>query len=135
MEKYIYDESNGLTYELIGDYYYPMFEVPPAEERYIGKWGERRWKYLKENKKILFRSMVTSMTLDSHLADIEEEAEAMYERLEKKMKEREGVTEQLKKDDMFEWVRKMNSIKNRAEEIVNNEIIYCQKAQGKLNKR
>ena len=125
MKKYIVDENNKLTYELIGDYYFPVFEVPPEEKRYIGKWGERRWKYLKENKKRLFRSMLTDMTLHSHIADIEEEAEVMYERIENEMKEKEGVTEQLKKDDMFEWVKRMNSIRNRAEEIVNTELIYC----------
>ena len=124
MEKVIYDEKNGLWYELQGDYYIPCLKVPEQEEKPIGIWGQRRLQYLKQHHKILYTNLLISGKLSDHLADINEQAEDMFSRIIKQMAEREGVTEQLKANDQMAWVGRMNNIRNRATEIVNTEIIY-----------
>ena len=125
MEKYKFDENNGLRYELQGDYYLPCLELPEEEQAYIGIWGQRHRRYLKKHHRVLYGNLLTSGKLNSYLADINQRAEEMFERIVKQMAEREGVTEQLKAANSMEWVRKMNSIRNRAVEITNSELIYA----------
>ena len=124
MEKYKYDESNGLWYELQSDYYLPCLKLPEEKHQPIGIWGQRHHEYLRRNKRIILSSLQISGELTSYLADIDQQAEEMFERLVKQMAESEGVTEQLKAADQMEWVRQMNSIRNRVTEIVNSEIIF-----------
>ncbi len=125
MEKYIYDEKNGLWYELNGEYYIPCIELPEEERRSVGKYGRMRKRYLKEHRKALYTNLLTSCKLWTHLADIEEEAQDFMEYTVREMAKAEGVTEALKATDQMEWVRRMNSIRNRAEEILFREVIYA----------
>lgn len=125
MEKYIYNEQNGLWYELQGDYYLPCLKLPEEPEVHIGIWGQRHRRYLKRHRRALYTSLLTSGKLNSHLADINRQAEELFSRLVKQMAEAEGVTETLKADDPMEWVGRMNNIRNRATEIINTEIILC----------
>ena len=124
MEKYKYDENNGLWYELQGDYYLPCLKLPVEEQVHIGIWGQRHLNYLRENKRVLLSSLQSSDKLNGYLADIDSQAEKMFKQLVKQMADREGITEQLKADDQIAWVCRMNNIRNRATEIVNSEIIY-----------
>ena len=124
MDKYIFDEKNGLWYELQGDYYLPCLKLPEKGQQ-IGIWAQRHRRYLKENRKVLYAELLTSGKLNGYLADIDHEAEKMFERLVKQMAEAEGITEKLKADDMMTWVGKMNGIRNRATEIVNAELIFA----------
>ncbi|WP_285946233.1 TnpV protein [Thomasclavelia cocleata] len=125
MDKYIYDESNGLWYELQGDYYIPCLTLPTEKEyKPIGLWGQRHKRYLQEHKRTVYISLLTSGNLNSYLADINEQAENMLCRLVKKMATKEKVTEQLKAENQMLWVQLMNNIHNRAMEVVNSEIIY-----------
>ena len=125
MEKYITDERTGLKYELVGDYYLVVGDDEPEEDQPIGVWGQRHLRYLKEHRRVRYANLLTSGKLNSYLVDIDRQAEEMFERLVKQMAEREGVTEQLKATDSMEWVRKMNSIRYRAVEITNSELIYA----------
>ena len=125
MEKVIYDEKNGLWYELQGDYYIPCLTVPVQEERPIGIWGQRHLRYIKKERKALYRELLTSGKLNTYLAEINEKAEDRMLLLTKQMAEREGVTEQLKAEDQNLWVQRMNNIWDRATEIVNHELIYA----------
>ena len=124
MEKVIYDEKNGLWYELQGDYYIPCLKLPEEEQQPIGIWGQRHLRHIKQNRKVLYLNLLTSGKLNGYLADIDKQAEEMFSRLVKQMAEREGVTEQLKADNQMEWVSRMNNIRNPATEIINKEIIY-----------
>lgn len=125
MEKYKFDENNGLWYELQGDYYLLCLELPEEEQVYIGIWGQRHRRYLKEHRRVRYANLLTSGKLNGYLVDIDRQAEEMFEHLVKQMAEREGVTEQLKAANSMEWVRKMNSIRGRAVEITNSELIYA----------
>ena len=125
MDKYIYDESNGLWYELQGDYYIPCLTLPTEKEyKPIGLWGQRHKRYLQEHKRTGYISLLTSGNLNSYLADINEQVENMLCRLVKKMATKEKVTEQLKAENQMLWVQLMNNIHNRSMEVVNSEIIY-----------
>ena len=124
MEKVIYDEKNGLWYELQGDYYIPCLILPEEEQQPIGVWGQRHLRHIKQNRKVLYLNLLTSGKLNGYLADLDKQAEDMFSRLIKQMAEREGVTEQLKADEQMEWVARMNNIRSRATEIVNSELIY-----------
>ena len=124
MEKIIYDENNGLWYELQGDYYIPCLKLPEEEQQSIGVWGQRHLRYIKQNSKVLYLNLLTSGKLNGYLADIDKQAEDMLSRLVKQMAEREGVTEKLKADNQMEWVGRMNNIRSRATEIVNKDLIY-----------
>ena len=124
MDKYIYDERNGLWYELQGDYYIPCLTLPTEEERPIGIWGQQHRRYLKEHKKAAYTMLLTNGKLNSYLADIDKQAEEMFSRLVKQLAEREGMTEALKAENQMEWVARMNNICSRATEIVNNDLIY-----------
>ena len=124
MEKYITDERTGLKYKLVGDYYLIAGDDEPKEEQKpIGIWGKRHHEYLRCNKQITLSSLQISGKLNDYLANIDRQAEKMFERLVKQMAESEGVTEQLKAADQMAWVGKMNNIRNLANEIVNNELI------------
>ena len=125
MEKTIYNESNGLWYELQGDYYIPCLTVPTEEEKPIGIWGQRHLRYIKQERKALYTELLTSGRLNTYLADINEQATEQMLLLTKQMAECEGVTEQLKAQDQMLWVHRMNSIRDRAIEIANHELIYA----------
>ena len=125
MEKYIFDKSNGLWYELQGDYYIPCLTVPTEEEKPIGIWGHRHLRYIKQERKPLYAKLLTSGRLNAYLASINKQAEEQMLLLTKQMAEREGVTEQLKAQDQMLWVQRMNNIWDRAAEIVNNDLIYA----------
>lgn len=124
MEKYKYDESNGLWYELQGDYYLPCLKLPEEKYQPIGIWGQRHYEYLRRNKRITLSSLQISGKLNDYLANIDRQVEEMFELLVKQMAESEGVTEQLKAIDQMAWVGKMNSIQSQAIAIVNNEIVF-----------
>ena len=124
MDKHIYDESNGLWYELQGDYYIPCLTLPAEEEKFIGIWGQRHIRYLKEYKLVTYTTLLTSGRLNNYLADIDEQAADMFLRLVKQMAERENITEQLKTENQMLWIGRMNEIRARAREIVNAELIY-----------
>lgn len=106
------------------DYRLPNLTLPAEEERPIGVWGQRRLRYLKQHHRVLYYNLLTSGKLHSHLADTEEQAQALFSRLVKEYAEKEGVTEQLKATDQMKWVRKMNNMRSVATEIVLKEIIY-----------
>lgn len=125
MDKYIYDEKNGLWYELQGDYYLPCLKLPKEESRHIGIWGQRHLRYLKQHRKVLYSELLISGKLNSYLADINEQAEEMFSRLAKQLAEKESVTEALKAENLMLWVQKMNNIRNAAMEVVSNDLIYC----------
>ena len=123
MEKVIYDEKNGLWYELQGDYYIPCLKLLEEEQQPIGLWGQQHLQYIKQHRKVLYTNLLTSGKLNGYLADIDKQAEDMLSQLVKRMAEREGVTEQLKADNHMEWVGRMNNIRQSATEIVNSELI------------
>ena len=124
MEKYIYDEKNGLWYELHGDYYITCLKLSNEEQRPIGIWGQRHLRYLWQHRKALYTVLLTSGKLDSYLADLNERAEDMFFELVKQMAACECVSEQLKAQDQMLWVQKMTNIRDRAAEIVNHDLIY-----------
>ena len=124
METQVYDEKNGLWYELHGDYYLPCLTVPPEERRPIGVWGQRHLRCLRQHRKALYTELQITGKLNSYLADLNEQAEAMFLELVKQIAVREGVTEQLKAQDQMQWVQRMNTIRNRATEVVYNDLIY-----------
>ena len=124
MKKHIYDENNGLWYELIGDYYIPVLTLSSEEQRPIGKWGRMHRDYLKEHHPILFNDLILSGQLWTYLADLNEQAQERLSVIVEQMKASEGVTEELKAADQMAWVSAMNSIRNRAEEIILRELIY-----------
>ena len=124
MEKYIYDENNGLWYELQGDYYIPCLKLPDEEQVEIGIWGQRHLEYIKHHRKGLYTSLILDCKLNRYLADINKQAEEMFDTLISQYKSVEGITEELKATNQMEWVRKMNNIKQRATESINENIIY-----------
>lgn len=125
MEKYITDERTGLKYELVGDYYLIAGDDEPEEDRPIGIWGQRHLRYLRECHRVRYANLLTSSELNAYLADIDLQAEKLFLRLVKQMAEAEGITEKLKASDQMEWVGRMNSIRSRAVEIVNSELIFA----------
>ena len=124
MDKYIYDEKNGLWYELQGDYYLPCLKLPKEESRHIGIWGQRHLRYLKQHRKVLYSELLISGKLNDYLADINEQAEELFSRLVKQLAEKEGVTEAIKAENQMLWVQRMNNIRSAAMEVVSNELIY-----------
>ena len=125
MDKYIYDESNCLWYELQGDYYIPCLTLPPEKEhKPIGLWGQRHKRYLQEYKRAVYTTLLTSGKLNEYLADVDKQAKEHFERLVKQMKQKQGITEQLKAENALEWTRRMNNIQACVREIVEKEIIY-----------
>ena len=124
MKKHIYDENNGLWYERIGDYYIPVLTLSSEEQRPIGKWGRMHRDYLKEQRPILFNDLILSGQLWTYLADLNEQAQERLSLIIEQMKAAEGVNEELKATDQMAWVGAMNSLRNRAEEIILREMIY-----------
>ena len=124
MKKQIYDENNGLWYELIGDYYIPVLTLSSEEQRPIGKWGRMHRDYLKEHRLILFNDLILSGQLWTYLADLNNQVQERLSLIIEQMKTSDGVTEELKADNQMAWVGAMNSIRNRAEEIILQELVY-----------
>ena len=116
--------ATKITYTQQGDYLLPDLKLPEQPKVEIGIWGRRRLQYLKSHHPIIYTNYLTSCTLTAHLADINEEANEMFERLVKQLAKQEGVTEKLKADNQMVWVARMNNIRNQANEIVNGEIVY-----------
>ena len=119
----LHDDSNGLDYVLVGDYYLPMMDLP-EEIRPIGYWGMLRKEYLEKHKSGMYSYLLLTGKLDSYLADLNEQAQERYERIEAQMRSAEGVTEELKSQNPMEWVRQCNNIRNRVQEIVLSELVY-----------
>ncbi len=123
MGKSLFEQMSG-TYEQQGDYILPNLTLPAEEKQSIGIWGQRHARYLKQHHKILYYNLLTSGKLNAHLTEIDRQAEGLFFRLVNQMAEREGVTERLKAENQMEWVRQMNSIRNRVSEIVYAKIIF-----------
>ncbi len=123
MKKTIFEEMGG-TYIRQGDYLIPCLTLPEEEQRFIGVWGQRHLRYLKEHKRTVYITLLTSGKLNSYLADIEEQAQERFERIVEQMKRAQEITEQLKAENQMEWVVRMNNIQACAREIVDNEMIY-----------
>lgn len=123
MAKTIFEEMGG-TYTQVGDYLLPDLKLPEEEQQPIGVWGQRHWRYLKEHRRATYATLLIGGKLNDYLADIDRQAEKLFSRLVKQMAEAEGVTETLKAANQMEWVGRMNSIRSRAMEIVNSELIY-----------
>ena len=124
MKKRIYNEQTGISYTLQGDYYLPDLKLPEQEDKTIGLWGQRHLRHIKQHRKVLYINLLTSGKLNDYLADIDKQAEDMFFRLVEQIAKREDVTEQIKAYNQMEWVGRMNNIRNKATEIVNNDIIY-----------
>lgn len=117
--------SNNIQYTLQGDYYLPDLKLPEQDNQPIGIWGQRHKSYLLHNHKIRYYKLLTSCKLVEYLADINEQAEKMYDNIVKQLTEKDGVTEKLKAENQMLWVKKLNNIRNRAMEIVNEILIYA----------
>ena len=123
LKKHITDERTGLKYELVGDYYYPCLEAPEAPK--VGRFGMIYRYYLRTHKKVTYSGLMLSGKLKEQVEEIDRQAEELFSQLVEQMKQAEGVTEQLKADDQMEWVRRMNSIRDRAEEIVESKVVFA----------
>ena len=126
MEKYIYNNSNGLWYELHGDYYMPCLVIPEEEVHTIGIWGRKHQQYLTEHRPIIYSDLVLSGKLYSYLADIDTQARNKLDLLVIQLAEKEGINDQLKEQNQLAWVRAMNNSHNRAEEIILKELIFAE---------
>ena len=124
MGRFVMDERTELKYELVGDYYLVAGDDEPEEYQPIGVWGQRHLRYLKEHRRVRYANLLTSGELNAYLADIDRQAEELFLRLVKQMADVEGITEALKASDQMEWVRRMNSCRDRATEIVYHQVIY-----------
>ena len=123
MEKYIYNEQNGLHYELVGDYYLPLLTLPEAPP--LGIWGRRRHRYLKEHRPVIYNTMLLSGKLFTHLAEVDQQAKELHDSLLKQMATQAGITEQLKAQDQMAWVQQMNAIDAQVREIIDHDLIYA----------
>ena len=112
MEKYIYNEQNGLWCELQGDYYIPCLTIPKEEQQPIGMWGRRHLRYIREYRKGLYDSLLLSGKLNGYLAELNEQAENMFFRLVNELAEKEGITETLKAENQMLWVQRMNTVRD-----------------------
>ena len=124
MDKYIYNENNGLWYELQGEYYLPCLTLPPEEEKLIGIWEQRHKRYLKEHRKATYTMLLTSGKLNTYLAEIDQQTQERFERLIEQMKQAQGITE-LKAENALKWVGRMNNIWACAMEIVHIAILHA----------
>ena len=124
LPKHVHDEKNGLNYTLHGDYYYPDIDIQNPDSYFIGKWGRMHEKYLREHKTILYNQLVLQGNLSAYLIDLNEQAQTRLELIVQQLQRRECVDEKLKAQDQMLWVKKMNSILNRAEETVLVEMIF-----------
>ena len=125
MDKYIFNENNGLWYELVGDYYFPCLAVPAEEEQPVGVWGQRHKRYLKEHRPALYNALLLSGKLDGYLADIDQQAQEMMNQIVQQMAQAQGITGALKATDQMAWVGQMNNIQACARELVDKKIIYA----------
>ena len=123
MKKTIFEEIGG-TYIRHGDYLIPCLTLPEEQQRFVGVWGQRHLRYLKEYRRSVYLNLLTSGKLNDYLADIEEQAQERFERVVEQMKQAHGITEQLKAENQMEWVARMNNIQSCAREIVDKEMIY-----------
>ena len=121
----VYDETNGLTYDLVGDYYFPRLAVPEEPEGDIGRFGRMRKRFLKEHRKGVFAELLLTNTLHYYLVEVNNDALTMIKRVTDQLAKAEGVTEDLKARDQLEWIRAMNSCRARAEEQVVREIVLA----------
>ena len=119
----IYDENGG-RYEVNGNYLLPCLTTGSTGKNKIGIWGQRHKRYLKSNHRVLYYNLLTSCKLDDYLADVERQAENLFEQTVKLLAEQAQVTEKLKVENMILWVQKVNNILNRATEIVNEQVIF-----------
>ena len=126
MEKYIYNNSNGLWYELHGDYYMPCLVIPEEEVHTIGIWGRKHQQYLREHRPIIYSNLILSGKLYSYLADIDTQARNKLDLVVIQLAEKEGINDQLKEQNQLAWVRAMNNSHNRAEEIILKELIFAE---------
>ena len=118
-------KNNNISYRLVGDYNIPNLVLPPEEANItLGKWGMLHKNYLMKQKKVLFTTLLTQGKLFQHCAEVENQAQRMFDTLVEQRKEAESATEQLKEENQMEWVARMNNIRSRATEIVNHDIIY-----------
>ena len=125
MDKYIYDENNGLWYERQGDYYYiPCLTIPEEDRQPVGVWGQRHLRYIRENRQGLYNSLLLNEKLNSYLAELNEQAEDMFFRIVEELAEKEGITETLKAENQMLWVQRVNAVRETATEIVNNDLSY-----------
>ena len=125
MKNSIHDNANGLDYTLVNDHYLPnLTVVAPTEQHPTGRWGRLHKRYLKEHHPIRYNQLLLSGELGSYLAKLDKQSEEQLALTIRQMQEAEGVTEALKAADQLEWVRRMNSIRNRAEEIIKTELIF-----------
>ncbi len=125
MERYIFDRNNGLWYELQGDYYIPCLVLEEVDIQPIGMWGRKHLCCIKEYRPTVYTDMLTSGKLSSYLTEVDNRAKEMFERLVSQMAEKQGITEQLKAQNQMAWVQRMNNIRNAAEEIINEEVIFA----------
>ena len=123
LEKYIADERTGLRYELVGDYYYPCLKAPEVPK--VGRFGMMYHDYLRNHKRVTYSGLMLSGKLKEHIEDVNRQAEEMFSQLVNRMKQAEGVTEQLKATNQMECVRRMNSIRGRAEEVVKSKVVFA----------
>ncbi len=122
LKERIHDEQTGLDYVLVGDYYIPAIKLMEEDDRPIGKWGRMHRAYLEETNPLLFNHLILTGRLHTYLADLNEQAQNRYQLIVRQMAEAEGVTEDLKRRSQWDWIRDMNSIANRAEEIIRSEL-------------
>ena len=121
MDKYIFNENNSLWYELAGDYYFPCLTVPAEEEQPVDVWGQRHRRYLKKYRSALYNALLLSGKLNSYLADIDQQAQELFDSIIQQMTQSQGITETLKATDQMVWVGSMNNIRKTVEEIVHKE--------------
>ena len=126
MEKYIYDNNNGIWYELHGDYYLPCLVIPEEEVHTIGIWGRKHQQYLREHRPIIYSDLILRGKLYGYLADIDTQARNKLDLLVIQLAKKEGINDQLKEQNQLAWVRAMNNIRNRAEEIILKELIFAE---------
>lgn len=124
MDKYIFNEDNGLWYELTGDYYLPCLTVPAEEKQSVGVWGQRHKRYLKEYRPALYNALLLSGKLNAYLAGIDQQAQELMDTIIQQMAEAQEITETMKATDQMAWIGKMNNIRVSATEAVDKELIY-----------
>lgn len=124
MKQHYIDEKTGISYTLQGDYYLPNITLPVEENKPIGIWGQRHLRYIRQHRKVFYTNLLTSGKLNSYLADVEGQAQELFDRLMRQRAECEGITETLKADNQMEWVQRMNVLRWAATETVNAEVIF-----------
>ncbi len=125
LQKHITDEKTGIRYTLVGDYYLPDLKLPKQEQYEIGRFGRAHGRYLKEHRRAVYYSLLTSGRLNGYLHEMDESCNEAYERMMRDCAAKEGVSEKLKAENALEWVRRMNNIKNRVEEVIFHDFIYA----------